>query len=130
MSRPVAFSCVVALGTIVAIAATGLPAAASKNRMEVECQRPMTTGEEAIDLKNVSAAVACPLVRDLGHWEYKADNITKLYRCDGPGRHTPVLKLARFEGWRLSVSKAGYFQMSHGESSFAVIGTDFPLNCS
>lgn len=114
-------------------ASGGLPAASAARaeaRSQIECQRPMTTGEEVFDLKNVTSAVACPVVRDLGRWEYTAHNISKLYRCSGPGKHTPVLKLAQFEGWRLSLSKTGYFQMSRGRSSFTVIGTDFPLNCS
>lgn len=122
-----------ALAALSLLAAAALPAAnASRSvaRAQIECQRPMTTGEEIFALKNIGAAAACPVVRDLGHWESTAGHISELYRCSGPGKHTPVLELSRFEGWRLSLSRSGYFQMSRGRSSFEVIGTDFPLNCS
>jgi len=99
-----------------------------------ECQKPLVTGEEVYNLKAVSAAKACPVVLALGHWEYEpghlVQHITELYGCRGPGKHDPVLKLRSFDGWRLSLTKAGDFQMSRAGSSFDVTGTDFPLNCS
>jgi hypothetical protein len=96
----------------------------------VECQHPLTTGWEASNLRHVSAKVACRVVRHLGHWEQKPGNIRRLYKCVGPGKHTAVLKLHSFEGWRLSLSRAGRFRMARGRASFNVSGTDFPINCS
>lgn len=96
-----------------------------------ECQRPLSTGEEVYNLKNVSVGSACPVVRALGHWEYHpTSHITKLYTCVGPGKHTPKLRLHDFDGWTLSITRTGAFRLSRGSSSFDVIGTDFPLNCS
>jgi hypothetical protein len=119
-----------------AVAATLIPAAATHAApiKFVECQHPLVTGEEAYYLKNVSAAVACPVVLALGHWEYQpghlVQHIRQLYSCGGPGKHTPILKLRSFEGWSLSLTPAGDFQMARGTSSFDVGGTDFPLNCT
>jgi hypothetical protein len=100
----------------------------------IECQRPATTGEEIYGLKQVTATVACPVVRALGHWEYApghvVQHIKQLYRCAGAGKHSPVLVLKAFEGWHLSLTPSGAFRMSRGTSSFEVTGTDFPLNCS
>ena len=94
----------------------------------IECQHPLVTGEEVFNLKNITAASACPVVLDLGHWEGIRGNIPKLYKCAGPGKHTPVLKLHTFEGWNLAITNSG-FQMSRGRSSFDVGGTDFPVSC-
>jgi hypothetical protein len=120
-----------------AVAAMLIPAVAAHAaplRLAVECQHPLVTGEEAYHLKNVTAAVACPVVLALGHWEndpaHAALHYKELYSCGGPGKHTPILKLRSFEGWRLSLTAAGDFQMSRGTSSFDVGGTDFPLNCT
>ena len=97
----------------------------------IECQRPVRTGEEIYGLRHVSAATACPVVRDLGHWEYTPiSHVKVLYGCTGAGGHTPVLRLRHFEGWRLSITSGGDFRMSRGRRSFAVTGTDFPLNCT
>lgn len=57
-----------------------------------------------------------------------------MYRCVGThGGHTagrPVLKIHRFEGWKLKILHTYGFQMSRGRGSFEVTGTEFPLNCS
>jgi hypothetical protein len=95
----------------------------------IECQHPMVTGEEAYALKNVTAATACPVVLILGRWEGVSGNIARLFKCVGPGKHTPVLELKTFAGWQLAITSSG-FRMSRGTSSFEVTGTDFPLNCS
>jgi len=100
----------------------------------IECQHPVVTGEEVYNLHNITAKMACPVVLDLGHWEYEkghaVQHITELYTCGGLDKRYPKLKLRSFEGRRLSLTKAGDFQMSLGGSSFDVTGTDFPLNCS
>jgi hypothetical protein len=95
----------------------------------IECQRPVRTGEEIYDLVHVSAATACPVVRALARWEYHPiSHIRELYLCKGPGHHTPALVRHSFDGWRITLTSD--FRMSRGESSFAVTGTDFPVNCS
>jgi hypothetical protein len=61
-------------------------------------------------------------------------NASDLYSCVGTQPHAyPVLKRHRFDGWALSSPGARNlenFEMSRGNSSFYVTGTDFPLNCS
>jgi hypothetical protein len=100
----------------------------------IECQHPLRTGEEVYDLVGITAKAACPVVIDLGHWEYApghvTQHITELYRCGGAHKRFPALKLRAFEGWQLSLTKIGEFRMSRGASSFLVTGTDFPLNCT
>jgi hypothetical protein len=95
-----------------------------------ECQHPLTTGQEAYNLRHVSVKTACKLVRDLGRWENQDHHLTQLYKCVGAGQHTPRLKKHSLEGWKLSITKPGDFQMSRGRSSFDVGGTDFPVDCS
>ena len=115
-------------GAVLSSSALAKPATPASTLKLIECQHPLITGEEVFNLKNVTAATACPVVLDLGHWEQIRGNIPKLYRCAGPGKHTPVLKLHTFEGWSLAITNAG-FQMSRGHSSFDVGGTDFPVSC-
>jgi len=125
--RSIAAAVVLALA---ASASLGSSAAQALPKL-TECQRPASTGEEAYHLKNVTAATACPVVRALAHWEYHPyTHITKLYTCVGPMKRTPKLVLHSFDGWKLSITRAGDFQMSRGSSSFDVTGTDFPLNCT
>jgi hypothetical protein len=45
-----------------------------------------------------------------------------------PGR--PALKIHRLAGWNLRIAHQYEFVMFRGRSSFAVSGTDFPLNCT
>jgi hypothetical protein len=111
-----------------AVASIGASGAQASPKL-TECQHPVITGEEAYH-HDVTAKTACRVVLDLGRWENKRGNIAKLYKCVGVGKHTPVLKLRSFEGWQLSLTKSGAFQMSRGHASFDVTGTDFPLNCT
>lgn len=114
-----------------ATAAVALPATGAQAFPKLtECQHPVSTGEEAYHLKNVTAKTACPVVLALGRFERKPANIRKLYECIGPGKHAPRLKLHSFDGWHIAILKAGDFQMSRGRASFDVGGTDFPINCT
>jgi hypothetical protein len=119
------------LGALAAAAAVLLtvstPAPAAKY---IECQHPVVTGVEISHLRRVSSATACPVALSLYRWENQDDHITKLYKCAGKPPGTPVLKLHTFDGWALSIAKSGYFEMSRGQSSFYVTGTDFPLACN
>lgn len=99
-----------------------------------ECQHPLTTGQEAVNIKHVNPKTACKTVRALARFISNGTNYKRLYKCVGThGGHTagrPVLKIHRFEGWKLKVVHTYGFQMSRGRGSFEVTGTDFPLNCS
>jgi hypothetical protein len=112
-----------------AILALGGPAAAAKPASH-ECQHPLVTGEEAVGVKGVSVAEACKVVRSLGTYLSKPANIRKLYKCTGPGSHTPVLLMNEFEGWKLKLARGYWFVMYRPGASFRVTGTDFPVNCS
>jgi hypothetical protein len=110
----------------------GAPARAAKPIVH-ECQHPLVTGEEAVNVKGVSVAEACKVVRALGTYLSKPANIRKLYECAGesakqPGR--PVLLMHEFEGWKLKLANGFNFVMYKPGASFRVTGTDFPINCS
>jgi len=98
-----------------------------------ECQHPVITGQEAVNVKGISVKEACKVVRSLGRFLSKDANIEKLYECRGatprkPG--TPVLLMDKFEGWNLKLFKTYNFVMSKKGASFRVTGQDFPVNCS
>jgi hypothetical protein len=98
-----------------------------------ECQHPVITGQEAVNVKGVSVKEACKVVRSLGKFLSKTANIEKLYECKGatlrkPGR--PVLLMDEFEGWKLKLVKTYNFVMYKPGASFRVTGQDFPVNCS
>jgi hypothetical protein len=98
-----------------------------------ECQHPTTTGQEAYHLRHISPKAACKVVRKLAAYLQKDHHRSRLYRCNRPhpnGAGTPVLKQHRFDGYMLRISKKFGLVGSRGKSSFAVTGTDFPLNCS
>lgn len=117
-----------ALATAAVVAlTTSAPAPAAKY---IECQHPVVTGVEISHLRHVSRATACPVALALYRWENKDNNGAKLYKCAGRPPGTAVLKLHTFDGWALNIAKSGYFEMSRGESSFSVSGTDFPLACN
>ncbi|HEV3320741.1 MAG TPA: hypothetical protein VG147_00950 [Solirubrobacteraceae bacterium] len=117
-----------ALAAAVGVSLTvSAPAPAAKY---IECQHPVGTGVEISHLRHVSSATACPVALSLYRWENKDDHMPKLYKCAGNPPGTPVLKLHTFDGWGLSIAKSGYFEMSRGQSSFYVTGTDFPLACN
>lgn len=98
-----------------------------------ECQHPVITGQEAVNVKGISVKEACKVVRSLGKFLSKDANIEKLYECKGatprkPG--TPVLLMDEFEGWKLKLVKTYNFVMYKKGASFRVTGQDFPVNCS
>ena len=135
MRRRVPSLAVSAASAICLLAAIGLlggaPSAAALKTYQ--CQHPLTTGQEAFHLRNVSPATACKAVRALARLIANGSHPGRLYRCVGltmshPGR--PVLKLHRFAGWDLRIAHRYEFTMFRGRSSFAVSGTDFPLNCT
>lgn len=121
-----------ALALLCVAALAGTAAHAAGKPKYYECQHPMTTGQEAVNVKGVSPKQACKVVRALGRFLSKPANIEKLYECAGatprkPGR--PVLLMHEFEGWKLTL--VGYdFVMHKPGASFRVTGTDFPINCS
>jgi hypothetical protein len=69
---------------------------------------------------------ACPVALALFHWESGEEHEAALYGCRGVIH--PYLRLRSFEGWHLALTP--YFTMSREGASFAVSGTDFPINCS
>lgn len=116
---------------LIAFTGSSAPAAAAKP-VSHECQHPLVTGEEAVNVKGVSVGEACKVVRSLGRYLSKPANIRKLYECAGatskmPGR--PVLLMHRFEGWKLKLNDYNFVMYKAG-ASFRVTGTDFPVICS
>src|SRR3954452_8015850 len=117
---------------LAALAATAPGAAAAKYH---ECQHPVTTGQEAYKLKNVSVRTACAFVRKLGKF-VNADNgqgYAKLYGCHYPHKNAagyPYIKIHHLFNWRLRIDHLYEFVAYRGRSSSAVGGTDFPLNCT
>ena len=103
------------------------PAAATRY---IECQHPLVTGVEVSHLHDVGRATACPLALSLYRWENQDGHIRRLYTCTAGPASAPVLRLHSFHRWTLTLTRAGYFQMSRGRSSFYVTGTDFPLACN
>jgi hypothetical protein len=119
------------LAALAVLAVGGPPAsAAAAKPVSHECQHPVVTGEEAVGVKGVSVAEACKVVRSLGTYLSKPANIRKLYKCTGPGSHTPVLLMDEFEGWKVKLARGYWFVMYRPGASFRVTGTDFPVNCS
>lgn len=116
----------------VLLLAPGHSVAASKPVVH-ECQHPVITGQEAVNVKGISVKEACKVVRSLGKFLSKTANIEKLYECKGatarkPGR--PVLLMDEFEDWKLKLVKTYNFVMHKPGASFRVTGQDFPVNCS
>jgi hypothetical protein len=131
--KPVFTTAALAALALVCLAAlAGSPANAAPAK-SYECQHPLTTGQEAVNVRGISPKQACKVVRSLGKFLGKPGNIEKLYECAGatpkmPGR--PVLLMHEFEGWKLKLVKGYNFVMYKPGASFRVTGTDFPVNCS
>jgi hypothetical protein len=117
-----------AAALLMLLAFTGAAASAAKPKV-YECQHPLVTGQEAVNPKGVTPKEACKVVLSLGKFLEKVPNIKKLYKCTGPGGHTPVLKMDEFEGWKLKLQNYAFIMYKPG-ASFRVTGTDFPVNCS
>jgi hypothetical protein len=95
----------------------------------IECQHPVMTGVEIYKLNDVRSQTACPVALALFRWETGANNghnERALYGCHGIGH--PYLRLHSFHGWHLALTPD--FVMSRDGASFAVTGTDFPINCT
>jgi len=119
--------------TVALVAALALAPAASAMPKLYECQHPTVTGQEAYHLVDITPAKACVVVRKLAVFVDNGAKGYKLYGCAGrnssnPGH--PVLVISQFDGWSLHIYKRYGLMMSRGKSSFALTGTDFPLNCT
>jgi hypothetical protein len=112
---------VLLLAAVAALAAGRARAAAT-----VECQHPVMTGVEVYKLRHVTSRGACPVALALFRWETNGRHERQLYGCHGIGH--PFLRLRTFRGWQLALTPD--FVMSRGRASFAVGGTDFPINCT
>lgn len=126
--RTAAAAALAAAALLMLLAFTGGSASAAKPKV-YECQHPLVTGQEAVNPKGVTPKEACKVVLSLGKFLEKPGNIRKLYVCQGPGGHTPVLKMDEFEGWKLKLQNYAFIMYRPG-ASFRVTGTDFPVNCS
>lgn len=123
----------IALALAGALSTLALPRIAAAHRADgsatpsyIECQHPVMTGVEVYKLHRITGHRACPVALALYRWEIGGDNELHLYGCRGVGH--PYLKRHSFDGWHLRVDPD--FVMSRGGASFAVGGTDFPINCS
>jgi hypothetical protein len=92
----------------------------------IECQHPVMTGVEIYKLHDVTPRRACPVALALFRWETSGNREATLYGCHGIGH--PYLRLRSFHGWHLALTPD--FVMSRHNASFAVGGTDFPINCT
>ncbi len=92
----------------------------------VECQHPVMTGVEVSKLRGISSRSACPVALALFRWEDTGNRERSLYGCHGIGH--PFLRMHSFHGWHLALTPD--FVMSRDRASFAVGGTDFPINCT
>jgi hypothetical protein len=128
LRTPLAAAGLAVAALLVLLALAGAPASAAKPKV-YECQHPLVTGQEAVNPKGVTPREACKVVRSLGQFLSKVPNIRKLYKCTGPGHHTPVLLMDEFEGWKLKLQNYAFIMYKPG-ASFRVTGTDFPVNCS
>jgi hypothetical protein len=120
-----------ALAALAAALVIAAPAAAMPKLHE--CQHPTVTGQEAYQLVDITPAKACVVVRKLAVFVDNGAKGYKLYRCAGRSSNNPghpVLVISRFDGWSLHIESRDGLVMSLGKSSFAVTGTDFPLNCT
>jgi hypothetical protein len=116
--------CAVLVGVALLFAALfAHPAGASTS---VECQHPVRTGVEVYKLHHITSHSACPVALALYSWETNGNRESALYGCHGIGH--PYLRLHSFHGWHLSLTPD--FVMSRHGASFAVGGTDFPINCT
>jgi hypothetical protein len=133
--RPVlALAALLAAVWLLFAAAQQSSAAPASNGVHRQCQHPLVTGQEAINVEGISSREACRVVRSLARFMATGNGKSSpLFRCAGgnrnhPGR--PVLKIHAFEGWSLKVVHEYGFKMIRGRASFEVTGQDFPLNCS
>lgn len=117
-------SCI-ALASAVALLAS-LPGARAGAVKTVECQHPVMTGVEIFKLHNITSRSACPVALALFSWDDTHNHERALYGCHRIGH--PYLRLHSFHGWHLALTPD--FVMSRGGQSFAVGGTDFPINCT
>ena len=134
VGRPVRSILIAAALVLFFVLAQQHAATANSTGASRECQHPLTTGQEAINIAHVNPKTACKTVRALARFISNGRGYKRLYRCVGThGGHTagrPVLTIHRFEGWRLNIVHTYGFRMSRGRGSFEVTGTDFPLNCT
>lgn len=118
--------CVCAALASTVLLPTPLLAGRASASVSVECQHPVGTGVEVYKLHHITSPSACPVALALYSWETKGNRERTLYGCRGIGH--PYLRLHSFHGWRLSLTPD--FVMSRHGASFAVGGTDFPINCT
>ena len=130
MRWSISVACAGAAGVAAALTLAGPAAALPKL---YECQHPTITGQDAYQLVDITPAKACVVVRELAVFVDNGAKGYRLYRCAGrsgsnPGH--PVLVITHLDGWKLRIESRDGLVMSQGKSSFAVTGTDFPLNCT
>src|SRR5436853_602360 len=82
--KPLLIAAVALLALVGALALSTAGARAAARPVSHECQHPLVTGEEAVNVKGVSVPEACKVVRSLGAFLSKPANIRKLYECRGP----------------------------------------------
>jgi hypothetical protein len=126
-SRVAHWGCVAFASAVLLLAS--LSASHASASSTVECQHPVRTGVEVFKLHHITSSSACPVALALFHWETTGSpgsGERALYGCHGLGR--PYLRMRSFHGWHLALTPD--FVMSRHGASFAVGGTDFPINCT
>jgi len=109
-----------------AVALCSLVPARARALSTIECQHPVLTGVEIYRLHHITSRRACPVALALFRWDDTEGHEPSLYGCHGMLH--PYLRLHSFHGWHLALTPD--FVMSRRGASFAVTGTDFPINCT
>jgi hypothetical protein len=86
-------------------------------------------GIEVLDLHNVSGRAACRVALSFYRWWSRDDHSAHFVTCHGTSPDHAVLNVHSFDGWKLSISAAGWFVMTHATQSFRQDGQDYPIVC-
>jgi hypothetical protein len=86
-------------------------------------------GIEVLDLHSISGPPACRVALAFYRWWSADDHNAHFVTCHGPDPAHAVLEIRSFDGWKLSISAARGFVMTHAAQSFSQIGQDYPIVC-
>ena len=88
------------------------------------------TSVEVSHLSHVGSSTACSAALSLYRWENQGRRRAPAVHVHGRAGERAGAAETHLDGWTLHVTRAGDFEMSRGNRSFYVSGTDFPLACN